>query len=57
MWFTLPKQTPLYRVSRAEESWDGLLKGTGAFYADGGRYNITGQPTVYASQDPTVAHA
>lgn len=55
MWYTLPPNTPLYRVSRQEDEWDAVLQGFGAFYAAGNRYNIVGQQTIYASRDPLVA--
>lgn len=55
MWFTLPAHTPLYRVTRAEDTWDDALAGIGAFFGDGGRYSTSGQPTVYTSEDPLAA--
>ncbi len=55
MWHSLPANTPLYRASRAEDSWESVLRGNGAFYTSGGRYNVAGQATVYASPDPLVA--
>jgi len=55
MWLTLPAKTPLYRVTREHESWDDVLRGLGAVYNEGGRYNVTFQHTVYASEDPIVA--
>jgi len=54
MWFTLPGQTPLYRVSRAEDEWGDVLRGMGAHYNEGGRYNLIAQHTVYAAEDPLV---
>ncbi|MCU0704552.1 MAG: RES family NAD+ phosphorylase [Fimbriiglobus sp.] len=55
MWTTLPAAAPLYRVTRTEDTWDDVLLGAGAFHGDGGRYSLSGQPTVYASEDPLVA--
>lgn len=55
MWYTLPARTPLYRASRANDTWDDVLQGYGSFFTSGGRYNVTHQQTVYATQDPLVA--
>lgn len=55
MWTTLPDSAPLYRVTRTEDTWDDVLLGAGAFHGDGGRYSLSGQPTVYAREDPLVA--
>lgn len=55
MYETLPSSIHLYRVTRKGTSWSKLLRGEGAFYTDGGRYNRTHQPTVYTADDPVVA--
>jgi RES domain len=56
MWYTLPAGTPLYRVTRTEDTWADVLAGYGAFFLrNGGRYHTAGQPTVYASEDPLAA--
>ena len=48
-------QVPLYRATIRGRSWGELLKGEGAYYTNGGRYNAIDQLTVYASDDPVVA--
>jgi hypothetical protein len=47
--------TLLYRVTRPDETWPEVLRGLGAFYTEGGRYNTAHQATVYASEDALVA--
>jgi len=54
MYHSIPPGTRLYRVTRLDEIWPEPLKGLGAFYTEGGRYNRVRQPTVYASDDPLV---
>lgn len=45
----------IFRVTGTSERKEDVLKGLGAFYADGGRYNEIHQRTIYASLDPIVA--
>jgi hypothetical protein len=47
--------TPLYRVTRPDETWPEVVMGLGAYFTTGGRYNRPHQPTVYAADDPWVA--
>jgi RES domain-containing protein len=57
MWIELPAQTPLYRASRAGDSWANVLQGYGAFFSAGGRYNRVDQQTIYTSRDVRAALA
>jgi RES domain len=54
-WFRECGQTVFYRVTRPNEQEADVLRGLGAFFATGGRYNRIHQATVYAAADPVVA--
>jgi len=51
----LPAHVYLYRATLRTGTWRKLLEGKGAYFTNVGRYNVTHQPTVYASDDPLVA--
>jgi hypothetical protein len=55
MYETPSPSTPFYRATRIGTTWSKVLRGDGAFYTDGGRYNTTHQPTAYTADDPIVA--
>ena len=55
MYETLSSGAHLFRATALGTKWKKLLLGQGAYYTNGGRYNETHQPTVYAADDPTVA--
>jgi hypothetical protein len=53
MYYTIAPGTPLYRVTRENETWPNPVLGLGAYFTTG-RYNGPHQPAVYASDDPLV---
>jgi hypothetical protein len=55
MYYHVHPGTRLYRVTSLSTDWPLPLRGLGAYYTKGGRYNRIGQPTVYCSEDPLVA--
>jgi hypothetical protein len=54
MYYTLGAGARLYRVTSPNTAWPTLLRGEGAYFTHGGRYNRAGQATVYCSEDPVV---
>jgi hypothetical protein len=54
MYYTLNPGARLYRVTSTNTVWPTPLLGQGAFFTHGGRFNRTGQATVYCSEDPLV---
>lgn len=55
MFHRLAPGTLLYRVGRLGDVWPDPIRGLGAYYTEGGRYNVAHQPTIYASESPLVA--
>ncbi len=57
MYYALARGTALYRVTSPGVNWPTPLKGRGAYFTKGGRYNNVAQPTVYCAEDPLAALA
>lgn len=57
MIYTLPEGARLYRVTAEGETWPTPIRGLGAYFTRGGRFNGPAQPTIYCTEDPLAAVA
>lgn len=57
MYYNLTDTARLYRVTEPGVDWPTPLRGLGAYFNKGGRYNEASQATVYCAEDPLAVIA
>lgn len=57
MYYPLAADSRIYRITGTGDIWPTPLRGLGAYYTKGGRYNYATEATVYCSEDPVAAIA